>query len=149
MSYIGLAATAEPTAAIRYLHSAMAIKFLPQAEENLNNIIRGFGYDPYNSNDRIRFAGMAMQQRDSTGELVELQQAALLDKGKNGPALFQLSEAYAQYGLPLEAVRTYKMAIDAAVDPEKVKARIKACDDNKNAPTQYPDHFFVNLRNSW
>jgi len=148
LSYLGLATTADPATAVRLLHTSMAIKFSPQAEEHLNNVLQGMGYDPYDGLERARIAEVSKQQNDHVGELVELQQAVFLNKG-NGPALLHLSEAYDRYGLAQEALRTYKMAADAGVDPGRISAGIKNCEAKKNSSVQFPDHFFVNLRNAW
>lgn len=145
-SYCRLASVAEPTTAVQLLHTSLAIKFLPQAEEQLNNMLQGLGYDPYNSVDRMRFADFAKQQKDFSGEIVELQQAVLLDKA-NGPALFRLSQTYSDYGFSDEALKTYKLAGDAGVDPDRIKAGITSCEMRAGKALQIPVYFFSSIRN--
>jgi tetratricopeptide (TPR) repeat protein len=147
LSYFGLATIADPQTAMQLLHTSMAIKFLPQSEENLNNIVQGMGYDPYSSIDRMRFADMAKQKKDSAGELVELQQAVLLDR-RNGPALFRLAQTYDGHGMTNEAIRHYKLAGEAGVDPSRVSEALTGCASNPKQTSRLPEHFFVELKNS-
>lgn len=147
LSYFGLATIADPPTAMQLLHTSMAIKFLPQSEENLNNIVQGMGYDPYSSIDRMRFAEMAKLKKDTAGELVELQQAVLLDKS-NGPALYRLAQSYAEHGMTNEAVRHYKLAGEAGVDPSRITEALSECASNPKRTTRLPDHFFVEVKNA-
>ena len=147
LSYFGLSTSADPPTAMQLLHTSMAIKFLPQSEESLNNLVQGLGYDPYSSIDRMRFAELAKRQKDAAGEVIELQQAVLLDKG-NGPALFRLAQTYHANGMQSEAIRLYKMAGEAGVDPARVTEALTNCAGEAKPSSSMPEHFFVDVRNA-